>query len=398
MFQGPGEIDHFQAALVGRQWTILINVSEDKARDSWPGLEDLWRKRNCVTAYLSQLPGGRTDPDELTPDASVSATDFEARLVTDDIRPGRRMLMVETAQHVIGIGPGSQPNEPPSSDKRSLILDASWTHVSSFPEREQVRSYMSQVLALATRPVHFISDLDWDLSLFRAVAKDHGKGDLAREGRVAGSISRKLWQSRQYLKEIEPGDTVLIALVPGRDDRGALQRLRSEIAERTSSVKSFPTAPLSTGPGISRDEALEALGLWLPTFALVGSGPISEQVLLARYLNESSGGSPVEVAVSGGEYRLPEFELLRHVDTGRRAVNLRAQRAVASRSGLVVVTYGQDEDAVSLSGTGLPEQVEDVLPRIRVSRRGKSPEQVVREIEMAFSSRGLPLPAVRYLS
>jgi hypothetical protein len=61
-----------------------------------------------------------------------------------------------------------------------------------------------------------------------------------------------------------------------------------------------------------------------------------------------------------------------------------------------VVTYGPD-DGVVLSGAGLADAAREVLPKIRLKTRGKEPEQLVREVESAFSSRGMAVPAVRFL-
>ena len=395
LFEGPGGVDRFRAALISRQWSLLVNTSEEECGATWPSLRETWRKKQVARIDLH----GPDDPaaESEGADQTISGSDWQARVITDELRPSRRMVIVETAQIVVGIGAGTQGEEPPPGRQRALVIDAGWTHVPSFPDREDVRSYLAGAIRSAAGRVHFVTDLPWDVRLFESVARELGRESAAHPVLVGGSTGRKLWLARQILPQIDEPDTVLIGLVPGRDERGLFQRLRSDFAEKTSSVRAFPTAPLSTGPGQSRDEALESVGLWLPTRVLIAAGPISEQVLLARHLEESTRGSPVTVGVAGGEYRLPDFDLIRNTDAGHRVSGAGRQRGVASRAGLVVVTYGRDENAVSLSGTGLADNVQTVLPKIHVNRRGKTPEQLVREVEMAFTSRGLPVPAVRFL-
>jgi hypothetical protein len=397
LFEGPGEVDRLSCAIVGRQWTVLVNVSEAEADHTWPNLSPIWRKKDLVSVYLSAPESGAADREEVAPDRTISGGDWELHIMTDERRPGRRMVIVETGQSVIGLGAVLGADAPPSGRTRALLLDASWTHVSSFPEREQVRSAMTEALKWRGGTVHFVSDIQWDVDLFESVARELGRESNVAAIHVKGTTARKLWQARQALPTVALEDHVLIGLAPGRDERGLFQRLRSDFAERCAGVLAFPNAPLCTGPGMSRDEALEAVGLWLPTQVLVGAGQMSEQVLLARYLQESTGGSPMSAAVGGGEYRLPDFELIRHNDLGGNLARTARIRAIAARHGLVVVAYGRGEDEFYVSGIGLPESQEDILPRIKISRRDKTPEQVVREVETAFSSRGLPVPAVRLL-
>jgi len=288
-------------------------------------------------------------------------------------------------------------DEPPRGTQRTVVLDASWTHIARFPDREEIRDALIQTFQATDGLIYYVTNLPWDAELFSQVAADMGRAHDARTTLVEGFGDRMLSQARQVLSQLQQHDQVLLALVPARDDRGSLQRLRSDFAARVSQVRAYPALPISSGPGPSRDEALAAVGLWLPTSVLIAGGPVSEQFLLARYLQESTGGSTAVVGVAGAEYRLPGLEMLRHSDGGRRSSAGDRRRVSAGRTGLVIVTYGPD-DTVQLSGAGLPEAVESVLGRLNIKRRGKTPEQVVREIEAAFSSRGLPVPAVRYLA
>lgn len=390
-------MDGLRCVLVARQWALLVNCSTEDAAANWPGLEHTWRKRQVESVYLRLNPADSYDNAETIANQTVTGKDWRLRMTGDELRPSRQSATVETANLVVGICASGAGDEPAAGARRALIIDASWTHIFAFPEREEVRTCLAAALHTGRGRVFYISDLDWDVALFRGTAHDLGAAERAVDVTVKGSREGKLVAARQVLRDVREGDTVLIGLVPGRDDRGAFQRLRSDFAERASVVRAFPGAPLSTGPGLSRDEALAAVGLWLPTEVLIAGGPISEQVLLARHLEESTSRSPVTVGVAGGEYRLPDFDLIRHSDTGRRHESGPPKRAVASRSGLVVVALTRDADAVSLAGTGLSDNARDVLPKLRINRRGKTPEQVVREVEMAFTSRGLPVPAVRFI-
>ena len=224
----------------------------------WPNLTETWRKRQIQSLRLTGSTDKRSDPDEVAPDQTLTGNDWKAHLVVDERRPGRRSLVVESAQLVIGISPAANGDDPPPGQRRALILDASWTHVFSFPDREAVRECMAEAFRSGSGRTFFISDLEWDLALFDSVASELRAHNRACPVSVAGTTAQRLWQAHQVLSNVDSRDTVLIGIVPGRDDRGAFQRLRSDFAERTSLVQAFPSSPLSTGPGLSRDEALGA--------------------------------------------------------------------------------------------------------------------------------------------
>jgi hypothetical protein len=396
LFRGPGEIERLRAAVVGRQWGLLLNTSASQASRAWPSVEPVWRKRHVDEFFLDGTPDNGRATDDEEGDRAVRGSDWIARIDVDERRPGRRSLLLQTGQVAIAVTPSAQQDEPPPDSDRLLILDASWTHVQRFPEREEIREALIEGFQ-STGRVFFVTSLPWDAEFFQQVAADLEESSRAVTVLVAGSGERMRGEARLAIPNVGSEDTVLLGLVPGRDDRGALQRLRSEFAERTVKVSAFPTSPLSSGPGPGRDEALTAVGLWLPTRVLIAGGPISEQYLLARYLEESTGGYGPVVGVAGGEYRLPSLDLIRHADLGRRVGSAGRLRVRAGRLGLVIVSFGPD-DSVQLSGFGLPDVAMSVLPKLRIVRRNKTPDQITREVESAFSSRGMPAPAVKCLT
>jgi hypothetical protein len=396
-----------RVAIISRQWSLLINCSEEEVTETWPSLTGEWKKKRVDHFMLSPaVGGGSREHLSGNGDSQISGADWTVRIAGDDRRPGRRSLLLETPQAVLGVAATSQMEDAPAGSSRVLILDASWTHVPAFPDREEIRQAFVEAFEQGPRGeqgrVYYLTNLAWDAELFSQVAADLGRSDQSRPVLIDGEGDRLLKQARQIIPEIESNDVALIGLVPGRDDRGAFQRLRSDFAERTAHVQAFPAVPISSGPGPSREESLAAVGLWLPTTVLIAGGPISEQHLLARHLEESTGGSAAVVGVSGGEYRLPGLDLIRVAGHSsvlgrqRGASGRPVGRGRVSYAGLVVVTY-EAEDAVTLSGAGLAEAARQILPKIRISRRGKPPEQIVREVEAAFSSRGMAVPAVRYL-
>lgn len=394
VFRGPGETEALQAAFIGRKWSVLVNCSEEATAQAWPTLETVWRKRHVDTFVLDPFSDVAEDAGIREP--SPSGDDWRAAFSSDERRPGRRSLVLQAGQISIGVTPASsQQDAEPTGTQRVLVLDASWTHISRFPDREEVREELVRAFD-GSGQIHFITNLQWDADLFTHVAAELGESNRANVALIKGLGDRGLVQARQLLPRIQESDTVLIGLVPGRDERGAFQRLRSDFAERTSHVRAYPAYPLSSGPGASREEALATVGLWLPTHVLIAGGPISEQFLLARHLEESTGGATAMVAVAGGEYRLPSLDLARHYDASRPSHGDAKLRQLASRSGLVIATPGSDE-STTLSGVGLPDTANGILPKIRINRSGKTPEQIVHEVEAAFSSRGMPIPAVRYL-
>lgn len=384
-------MESFRAAIVARQWTTLINCTEKDVRETWPGLEGSWSKQHVDAVKLSPFAAGQDMPSA----ADDRILGQRVSVIPDERRPGRRSLLVESGDVAVGVASSAQEADTPDGHQRVVILDASWTHVARFPEPEEVRQALEEALRVRSRTVFYITNLPWDAKLFQLVADQAGQSDRCRTVTVTGFGARMLWQVRELVPDIQSKDLVLLGLVPRRDDRGSHQRLRSDFAERTENLRVYPVFPLSSGPGASREEALQTVGLWLPTRVMIAAGPLSEQVLLARHLEEN-GGSSATVGTMGAEYRLPSLNLIRQMDARREQRTSVLQRLRGPRSGLVVVTYGRDE-AVQLAGAGLPAEAEAILPRIRVSRRGKSAEQVVHDVETAFSSRGMPVPAVRFL-
>lgn len=381
--------------MVARQWAVLTNCGDLESARANSALAEIWSKKFVHNLNLVPLPIQPVESSVASDVTDRAQGDLEIVHVPDERRPGRTSVVIHTPDVVVGIAPASQAEDPPAGIARTLILDASWTHITSFPERETVRQSFVDTFARGRGRVWYVTNLSWDAALFGEVATETGSTGRSSELRLSGSVDTWPRQIGQVLPQIKPTDQVLIGLVPGRDDRGSLQRLRSDFAERTEHVQAFPSAPLSCGPGPGRDEMLEAVGLWLPTTVLVSAGPISEQHLLARHLEENTGGSPASVAISGGEYRLPNLQLVRQLDGGSRTQG-RHSPLRTSFAGLVVVSYGAD-NTVQLAGAGLATSAQEALPKIRVNRRGKTPEQVVREVESAFSSRGHAIPAVRYL-
>ena len=382
-------------AIIGRQQSVVIDLDASASGAVWPALEPIWKRRHVSHIQLNHSKHSAESDHEFAKHQAPDSGDWRPTVQADEKRPERHSLVLQSTQVAVGYLPTAQLDEPPPGIGRVLVLDASWTHIARFPDREEVRDEFTQAFR-HPGPVHYVTNLPWDAALFGQVAREQRAEDRANTVLVLGYGEDSLSQARRILNEIQPNDLVLIGLVPGRDDRGAFQRLRSDFAERTPRVQAFPASPLSCGPGASREEALAAVGMWLPTRVLIAGGPISEQHLLARHLEESTGGSPAVVGLLGGEYRLPSLELLRHHDAGQRSGSGSRLRLRAAQAGLVVATHGFD-GAVSLSGAGLAPGVSEVLLKIRINPRGKTPEQVVREIESAFTSRSIPVPAIRYL-
>lgn len=394
VLDGPGSVESLRLAVLGRTWTILVNTTVDETNTEWPAAEPVWRKKRVDALSLNASSTGFN----LEEDAKERPATQPERttIIPDERRPGRRSCLIQVDDIAVGITAGSQQMEAPAATDRVVILDASWTHIARFPDREDVRESFLQALTSRARRIFYLTNLKWDADFFDEVAQEQGRAERAQVIRVSGFGSRMLWQAREVAPTVTSDDMVILGLVPRRDDRGAFQRLRSDFAERTEHVWAYPTHAVSCGPGPSREESLEMVGLWLPTRVLIAGGYVSEQVLLARHLEENAGGTGAGVAIVGGEYRLPSVALIHQVDAVARARTTGSRRRPAPHSGLVVVTYGRDGE-VELSSAGLATEARNVLPKIRLSRRGKSPEQVVHDVETAFSSRGMPVPSVRYL-
>ena len=386
MFGGAGPSGRFRAALISKQNSLLIDIEPEDASSRWSALTPVWRKRRVDTVRLDD-PG--------MPAGSGGNGHWHWTHTAGERRSGLPGLSIRSSDLTLGLGSALEW-EPENATDRLAILDASWTHIASFPDRDEVRSAFEGALRSKQRRVFYITNVPWDRDLFDEVSSDVGRNGQAESIVVEPNVERLAWQVRELAPRVRPDDMVLLGLVPRRDDRGIHQRLRSDFAERTEHVRAYPLFPLSSGPGPSREEALESVALWLPTEVLIGSGPLSEQVLLARHISAQPGMPPARVAVAAGEYRISPLELVKQHEQPRERPLRPSLRLQAARSGLVVATYGRD-DAVRLTGTGLAGGSEAVVAKLRISRYGKSPERVVHEVENAFSSRGLPVPAVRFL-
>jgi hypothetical protein len=396
VFAGPGGVGVMKAALAGRQWSILFNCTQSEAEKSWPATQAVWKKRRIDAFDLTRRDLAEAE-DDGEPDAEISGPEWSGVISHDERRPGRRSVIIESPDAVVGINPTPNQSEPPVGRPRVAVLDACWTHVQRFPDREEVRECFEEVLGRRWRHVFYVTNLPWDARFFEQTVRDLQLEGHAEVMQVDGWGQRLLWQVRELLPRIADGDLVMLALVPGRDERGAFQRLRSDFAERTQHVSVYPVQPLSTGPGPSREEALEAVGIWLPTQVLIAAGPLSEQVLLARYLSENAGGTAPVVGTAGTEYRMPTLNVARQYDVPSTSSDRGTERVRTARSGLVIATYGR-EDRILLAGSGLASEAQKLLTSLHINRRGKPAERIVHDIENAFSSRGLPVPAVRFLT
>ncbi len=385
-----------KAALAGRQWSILVNSTESEAAESWPSTQSVWRKRHIDSFDLTR-PDTASGEGDASVEVAISGVEWNGVISYDERRPGRRSIVIDCADVVVGINPTPNYTEPPVGRQRVAVLDAGWTHVQRFPDRDEVRECFEEFLGRKWRHVYYVTNLPWDAELFRQTVSELQLQGHAEVMRVDGSGQRLLWQVRELLPNVADGDLVMLGLVPGRDERGAFQRLRSDFAERTPHVSGYPVQPLSTGPGPSREEALEAVGIWLPTHVLIAAGPLSEQVLLARYLSENTGGSTPVAASAGAEYRLPSLNVSRQYEIPRSSPTTGSERLLSARSGLVIAAYGRG-DRILLTGAGLASETEKLLGSLHINRRGKPAERIVHDIENAFASRGLPVPAVRFLT
>lgn len=385
-----------KGALAGRQWSVLFNCSETDAEQSWPSTQGVWKKRRVDSIDLIR-PDLLEDAADAGEDAAITGSDWQGVISSDERRPGRRSVVIESGDVVVGINPTPNQLEPPVGRQRVAVLDAGWTHIQRFPDRDEVRDCFEEILGRRWRHVYYVTNLPWDAQLFQQTVDDLQMNGHAEAILVRGSGQRLLWQVREFVPSIGAGDLVMLGLVPGRDDRGAFQRLRSDFSERTEHVSVYPVQPLSTGPGPSREEALEAVGIWLPTQVLIAAGPVSEQVLLARYLSENTGGTGSIVGIAGTEYRLPTLNVARQYDVGAPAAEAKPGRTRGARSGMVIATYGRGE-TIQLSGAGLASEAQNLMESMHISRRGKPAERIVHDIENAFASRGLPVPAVRFLT
>jgi hypothetical protein len=408
LFEGPSRVENVVFAVIARSWTLLVNATAEEARQRWPDMHEAWRKKHVEHTYLE--PAGQLLATGAENAAQPSAgrerrskrlgkTEVTLHLESDERRPGRTYIQIQAPGLLIATGaaPGlSEPSALPGD--RVTLLDASWTHVPNFPDQEEVRESMTHGLRLRGRSgkqgdVLYVTNLPWDAALFDEVAAETGQTPRCRTCFVQEFGSSMIWRVQQLARNVGPRDVVLIGLVPGRDDRGQLQQIRSEFAERTRNVLAHPVFPLSTGPGPSRDEAVEAVGTWLPTNVLIVGGPYSEQVLLSRYLKTAFSLSNVVVGVAGAEYRLPSLAVSRQLDGAR---HVRAGVPRGSSYGLVVASRGTGEH-LRLQGVGLSNRAETLIPKLAISAAGKDADRIVHDIEVAFSSRGMPVPAVHYV-
>ncbi len=372
--------------VIGRGWSVLVNLTPEEAGRNWPHLADSWQRRSTGSIYLRQAGSAGAE-------GGIDNDDCRMESAVDDRRAGLRGYVIGAQDLAVGFNITADLRELSAATNRVVIVDASWTHIVSFPDQEQIAQAFEDACRDASGRVHYVTNLPWDAELFTATAAGFEHLD-ARVVAIDGHGKDVLPQVRSRLSDFGRKDTVLIGLTPGRDDRGAFQQLRSDIAARTTRVWAFPSHPLSSGPGPSREEALEMVGMWLPAEVLIAAGPISEQILLARYLSENTGASVIRVAAAGGEYRLPGLELIHQRNVERPVEDPSARRLAAARAGLVLVRIVGDE-SVRLAGVGLTEETAQALEHLRVTGKSRSGEKVIRDIQSAFSSRGLTPPEVR---
>jgi hypothetical protein len=404
LLEGPGQVERLRAIFISSKWSFLINTDVAAAQKNWPETTWTWRKAESNSIVQSPLAAGLDNHPEsiVQGERRLVGKGWQATALIDEQRPGRLGVVIEVDDISIALSPSPDHLDPIAERQRIVVLDASWTHIARFPEREEVREAVEDALQSHARFVYYVTNLPWDADIFLSTTREFGCEDRARLAYVNGIGQQAYWQAQDIAKRIDTMDMVLLGLVPGRDDRGLFQRLRSAFAERTEHVRAYPAFPLSTGPGLAREEAEEAMGMWLPTRVLIAGGPISEQILLQRYLQEMadnrgrSSTTSIVVGMAGTEYRLPSLKVAHQYHLPPTVPPSVSARAHAARAGLVIVTYTRD-DIAHLTSVGLSSQARQVVDRLQINRRGKTTEQVVHEVEVAFTSRGIPPPAIRFV-